>query len=75
VITNGAATEAWFEWGETPDLGKKTIIQQFTADSDYYQAVVGLKEQTTYFYKSLVVNANGQSAGRVLSFTTPQCSH
>ena len=39
--------------GETPDLGNVTIKQRFTEGTDYYQDLVDLKENTTYFYRAL----------------------
>jgi|GEM_PF-7013836 len=74
VEPNGAETFVWFEWGETPDLGKVTIKQQFTDATDYYQVLIDLKENTTYFYRAMASNSNGTSVSRVLSFTTAQCS-
>jgi len=74
IEPNGAETFVWFEWGEKPDLGKVTIKQQFTDATDYYQVLVDLKENITYFYRSMASNSNGTSVGRVLSFTTAQCS-
>jgi len=73
VQPNGFETFAWFEWGETPDLGSVTTKQRFTGETDYYQDLVGLKENTTYFYKTIASNSNGTSEGRVVSFTTARC--
>ena len=73
VQTQGDETFAWFEWGETPDLGNSTIKQRFTDDTNYYQDLVGLEENTTYYYRAMVSNINGTAEGRVISFTTARC--
>jgi hypothetical protein len=73
VQTYGAETFAWFEWGDTPDLGNVTIKQRFTADTHYHQELVDLKENTTYFYRAMASNINGTAKGRVKSFTTARC--
>jgi hypothetical protein len=73
VEAQGVETFVWFEWGETPDLGKATIKQRFTDNTEFYQTVVGLKENTTYFYRAMASNSRGSSEGRVLSFTSAHC--
>lgn len=73
VKPNGAETFAWFEWGETPDLGSVTRQQRFTDETEYYQVLVDLKESTNYFYKAMASNINGTMESRVFSFTTARC--
>jgi hypothetical protein len=73
VEPNGEETFAWFEWGETPDLGNVTKQQRFTDETEYYQDLIDLNENTTYFYRVVVANINGKSEGRVNSFTTIPC--
>jgi len=69
----GAETLVWFEWGETPDLGNVTMKQRFTEDTGYYQDIVDLKENTTYYYRAMASDINGTAEGRVNSFTTARC--
>ena len=75
VQTSGVETLVWFEWGETPDLGHVTMKQRFTEDANYYQDIVDLKENTTYYYRAMASNINGTDImmGRVNSFTTARC--
>ena len=73
IQTRGEETFAWFEWGETPNLGNVTIKQRFTEDTDYSQHLVDLKENTTYYYKAMGSDINGTEEGRVKSFTTARC--
>jgi hypothetical protein len=73
VQTYGAETYAWFEWGETPNLGNETFKQRFTDDTIYEMLIVDLKENTTYYYRAMVSNIYGTTEGRINSFTTAPC--
>ena len=73
VYTDGNEILAWFEWGETPDLGNSTVKQRFYEDDDYYQDIVDLKENGTYYYKAIATNVFGRADSRVLTFTTGHC--
>jgi hypothetical protein len=73
VTPNGEETFAWFEWGETPNLGNVTVKQRFTDNTEYYQDFVDLKENTTYFYRAMAANTGSTAEGRVMSFTTARC--
>ncbi|MEI7671236.1 MAG: DUF2628 domain-containing protein [Deltaproteobacteria bacterium] len=64
AIPHGSETSAWFEWGETPELGRATIKQRFTEENDFYQHLMGLKENTTYYYKAVLVNTYGRTDTR-----------
>jgi hypothetical protein len=75
VIPHGSETFAWFEWGETPELGRMTIKQRFTEEADYYQHLAGLRESTTYYYKAVMMNAYGRTDCRVRAFKTPRCNN
>lgn len=66
-------TFAWFEWGETPDLGNMTTKQRFNNDANYHQYLTDLKENTTYFYRVVASNSKGTTTGNVKSFTTSRC--
>jgi TIR domain len=74
VDPDGVETVVWFEWGETPELGKITSKQRFSDKAVYYQDLIGLKENTTYFYRAMATDKNRTSEGRVFSFTTARCS-
>lgn len=75
VIPHGSETFAWFEWGETPELGRATIKQRFTEKRYCYQYLIGLKENTTYYYKFVVENAYGRIDSEVRAFRTPHCAN
>ena len=71
---NGGETFVWFEWGETPDLGNVTPKQRFREDAEFYQHLVGLKENTTYYYRAVLSGPEWSKNGYVWSFRTPPCS-
>ena len=73
VQPNCVETFAWFEWGETPELGNVTIKQRFIDDAHYEQLLTDLKENTTYFYRVVASNINGTTKSNVNSFTTSRC--
>jgi hypothetical protein len=70
VEPHGDETIAWFEWGKTPDLGTRTIAQRFTEDSKFYYQVFGLTENTTYYYRAVLMNRYGTAMLKVVSFNT-----
>ena len=69
-VTTDEEVLVWFEWGETPNLGNATIKQRFDSSTEFYQDLVNLKENTTYFYTVVGESSAGKSGGRVRSFTT-----
>jgi hypothetical protein len=73
VMPNCEVTLAWFEWGETPNLGNVTIKQRFTDNTEDYQNLVDLKENTTYFYRAVASDSKATAWGTVKSFTTSRC--
>jgi hypothetical protein len=73
VEVNGAQTIAWFEWGPTPALGNATLRQTLLEDSDIYQHLSDLTENTQYYYRLVAENANGRFEGKVVKFVTARC--
>lgn len=73
IVTNDAMTSVWFEWGETPELGKRTMSQSFSEDNYYYQDLINLEKDTKYFYRAMASNINGESVGRVEWFVPNRC--
>jgi phosphodiesterase/alkaline phosphatase D-like protein len=74
VNGRGTATEAWFEWGNTPELGQTTPRQTLTpsgAAQAVTAAVGGLTPNTAYFFRVAAGNAGGTTRGEVETFTTP----
>ena len=73
VTPNGTPTTYWFEYGTTTSLGSKTATQQI--GSGYYSFpaptfIVGLKSNTTYYYRLVSNNSLGTTYGATYSFTT-----
>lgn len=73
VDPRGSETFAWFEWGETPELGRTTVKQRFREKADFYQHLVNLRENTTYYSKVVVENPYGRTDTSVRAFRTPPC--
>jgi hypothetical protein len=73
VITNGAPTQVWFEWGANGSLTNSTAHQTFNSNSSFSQYISGLTQNTSYSYRAMASNINGSSVGQTLSFTTLNC--
>ncbi len=74
VVTNGATTNAWFEWGQGNSVTYSTPVQTFSSDSNYSQAITGLSENTLYSFRAMASNKNGNSTGQTITFTTSSCT-
>lgn len=76
VHPNDAWTSAWFEWGETPALGRVTAAQIFRGSRTEvpYEQTVFLAQGKTYFYRAVVVNAYGRAEGELDQFETGLCT-
>jgi hypothetical protein len=75
VNPNGLATDAWFEWGTSPDLATfdKTSIQALgagTASLPVTATLSGLSAGTTYYYRVAATNSTGTAKGTIAPFTT-----
>ena len=75
VNPNGAATEAWFEWGigTAPTVFQSTARQAVgagTAAVSVAQVLSGLQPLTTYSFRMVAENAVGLTRGLLTSFTT-----
>ena len=71
--TRGEATEVWFEYGVTPDLGSSTtkvLLAPKAIDVEGRELITGLAPNTQYYYRAVGTNATGESIGNVLSFNT-----
>lgn len=64
---------AWFEWGETQNLGKSTSKQVLGVNTTPYRFctnLVNLSPCAQYFYRAVAQNSGGTSYGDIMSFTT-----
>lgn len=69
-------TIGWFEWGlDSTSLAYITPEQAISRNSRFRQVLKSLPSATTFYYRAVAWNANGSSVGKILSFTTPQCTH
>lgn len=73
VDANNSATNAWFEYGTTVNLGSQTISQSAGMGNDYQNyssALSSLSANTTYYFRAAAQNSYGTSYGTILSFMT-----
>jgi hypothetical protein len=75
VNPNGLATDAWFEWGTSPDLATfvTSPVQALGAGTDSLPLVVilsGLSPGTTYYHRAAASNSTGTAKGSIAPFTT-----
>lgn len=74
--SNNSNTTTWFEYGTsylTVANGNGTVSNQTnqgTGAGNVSQYISGLQSNTTYYYRAAGQNANGNSDGSVLNFTT-----
>ncbi len=69
----GSAVKAWFEWGTNSSMGNQTNQVNYgsTNNTSYSYNLGGLQSNTTYYYRAIAQNDNGQMVyGSQMSFTT-----
>jgi hypothetical protein len=68
----GLDTQAWFEWGLTPEFGSATSIQVVPAGNpgSVRDRIDGLESFTKYYFRIVATNASGTAFGDVVSFGT-----
>lgn len=76
VIPNGAATQAWFEWGAssslaTRDSTTKQSVGAGTSAAAVTATLTTLSPGTTYYYRVAARNASGSALAEIQTFTTP----
>lgn len=79
ALLNGAMhprlvpTAAWFEWGDTPSLGRKTLEQQIGSGTDarnYSFLVTDLLPDTRYFFRAVGQNRHGIGIDAIVELRT-----
>jgi hypothetical protein len=74
VDPNGEDTDAWFEWGTSrTNLNRSTSHQDVgdsTSDVSYSARISGLSANTTYYYRAVAENDEGDDEGNIVSFRT-----
>ena len=73
VIPNKAATQFWFEYGKTPDLGLGSALQSVGDGSAVVAASLSLSSldpTTTYYFRLNAQNQFGTTNGAILNFKT-----
>ncbi len=75
IIDNGGDSNiyAWFEWGETPSLGRETVRQFLIVNITPYRfctTLANLNPCTQYYYRAAAENSGGRSYGILKSFRT-----
>ena len=74
VDPNGDNTDAWFEWGTSAsNLNRTTSNQDMgdgTNDVSFSSNISGLSENTTYYFRAMAENGEGDDQGSILSFRT-----
>ncbi len=65
-------TTGYFEYGTTLALGLTTRTQTMgnVASVPFFENISGLAQNTTYFYRAVVMNQYGTSRGDIVSFRT-----
>lgn len=63
-------TSAYFEYGPTPTLGKKTVPATQSLVGTFVTNVTGLSPKTVYFYRSVAKVGNTEVYGETISFFT-----
>jgi hypothetical protein len=72
LIANGAQSTAWFEYGETANLGRTTASASIgsSATAPFSNVLANLKPNTKYFCRAVMQNQHGTVKGEIVSFIT-----
>jgi hypothetical protein len=72
LIANGAQSTAWFEYGETSNLGRTTASASIgsAATAPFSNVLANLKPNTKYFCRAVMQNQYGIVKGEIVSFVT-----
>ena len=72
LIANGAPSTGWFEYGETPNLGRTTSSANIGSASTapFSNVLASLKPSTKYYCRAVMQNQHGLVKGEIVGFTT-----
>ncbi|MBI5139767.1 DUF11 domain-containing protein [Candidatus Nomurabacteria bacterium] len=72
VDGNGSSTKSWFEWGTSRnDLDEETSKRSTGSGTDTFESrISGLRDNTTYYFRAVAENREGDDFGSILSFRT-----
>lgn len=72
LIASGASSRGWFEYGETPNLGRETAHANIgsSATAPFSNVLANLKPTATYYCRAVMENQYGTVKGEIVSFTT-----
>ena len=72
LIANNAPSTGWFEYGDTPNLGKTTASASIgsAATSPFSNVLAGLRPNAKYYCRAVMQNQYGIVKGEIVSFVT-----
>ncbi len=72
VDGNGSSTRVWFEYGRSrSDLNEETDEDSVgSGNEDFTDRITGLRRDTTYYFRAVAENSDGESKGSIFSFRT-----
>lgn len=73
IIPGGSTGSGWFEYGTTSALGSETlsvVLGSGTQAIEFSHSLTGLNQLTTYYYRAVGENKDGETFGNVMTFTT-----
>jgi hypothetical protein len=72
LIASNAPSTGWFEYGETPNLGRETAHAAIGSSptAPFSNKLVNLKPSTTYYCRAIMQNQYGTVKGETVAFTT-----
>ena len=71
---NGLVTRSWFEYGRDIDNLNSETARRTTGSGtlDFTESISGLREDTTYYFRAVAENNEGEDRGSIFSFRTDE---